>query len=159
MKNVLINKNLFFIFAFFLIVVGCKKSDEVTPALLTGKWKQNGVTGKYTVTENGKAEAFTINEPADNSIIEFKPDGTALLDGSQVKYSLSGSNLAIGEGTQSVTFIAKVNGSNLTLSFTKDEFFKFFSLLLDPNDPDFKEFLDAKNKISAFEFNQNYIKQ
>jgi hypothetical protein len=160
MKNVLINRNLLLIFALFLIVSCSKKSDEVTPALLTGKWKQNGVTGKITLVDNGKTVTNDINEPADNSIIEFKSDGTALYDGDIVKYTLSGSNLTLGDpATGSVTFIAKVSGTNLTLSFSKDEYFKLVALVLDPNDPDVKMFLDAKNKITAFEYNQNYIKQ
>ena len=159
MKNVLINKNLFFIFAFFLIVVSCKKSDEVTPSLLTGKWKQNGTTGKITVVDNGQTANENINEPANNSIIEFKSDGTALYEGDIVKYSLSGTNLTLGEGTQSITFIAKVSGNNLTLSYTKDEYFKLIALFLDPNDPEVKEFLALKNKITVFELNINYVKQ
>lgn len=158
MKNVFITRNLLFIFALFLIV-SCSKSDEVSPTTLAGKWKQNGVTGKVTIVDNGKTETQNISEPADNSIVEFKSDGTAIFDGTQVKYSVSGSNLTIGEGTQSVTFVAKVSGKNLTLSFTKDEFFKIFALISDPNDPDIKEFLDAKNKITVFEYNQNYVKQ
>ena len=159
MKNVLITRNLFFIFAFFLIVVSCKKSDEVTPSVLIGKWKQNGVTGKITAVDNGQTLTENLNEPANNSIIEFKSDGTALYEGDLVKYSLSGTNLTLGEGTQSITFIAKVSGNNLTLSFTKDEYFKLISLFLDPNDPDVKEFLALKNKITVFELNTNYVKQ
>ena len=70
-----------------------------------------------------------------------------------------GLNLTLGEGTQAVTFVAKVTGSNLTLSFTKDEFFKLLALLGDPNDPETKAFLDLKNKITLFEYNTNYVKQ
>ncbi len=76
-----------------------------------------------------------------------------------MKYKLSGTNLTLGEGTQSVTFVAKVSGNNLTLSYTKDEFFKLLTLFSDPNDPDVKEFLSIKNKITVFEWNQNYVKQ
>ena len=159
MKNILINRNLLFIFAFFLILSCSKKSDEVTPSALTGKWKQSGITGKITIMDNGQTATENINEPADNSIIEFKSDGTAVYDGDMVKYKLSGTNLTLGEGTQSVTFVAKVNGNNLTLSYTKDEFFKLIALFSDPNDPDVKEFLSIKNKITVFEYNQNYVKQ
>ena len=160
MKNVLITRNLLFIFAFFLIVVSCKKSDEVTPKLLSGKWKQNGITGKLTYPDaNGKSITNDINEPADNSIIEFRADGTVVIDGNTGKYTLSGTNLTIGEGSQSVTFIAKVNGANLTLSFTKDQFFQFITLIGDPNDPDVQTLLAFKSKITAFEYNQNYVKQ
>lgn len=160
MKNVLTNKNLLFIFVLFLIVSCSKKSDEVTPALLTGKWKHNGITGKITYPDaNGKSTTTDISEAADNSIIEFKPDGTVLIDGDIGKYTLSGSNLTIGEGTQSVTFTAKVSGSNLTLSFTKDQFFQFVTLIGDPNDPDVQTLLALKTKITAFEYNTNYVKQ
>jgi hypothetical protein len=159
MKNLMIFRNLFFVSLLFF-VFSCKKSDEVTPASLTGKWKQNGVTGKVTVVDNGKTVTNDINEPADNSIIEFKSDGTAVFDGDVVKYSLSGSNLTLGDAsTGSVTFIAKISGTNLTLSFSKDEYFKLIALVYDPNDPDVKSFLDIKNKITVFEYNQNYVKQ
>ena len=159
MKNVFINRNLLFIFAFFLIVSCSKKSDEVTPALLTGKWKLSTVTGKIVVTDNGKSQTNDINEAGDGSIWEFNANGTAIIDGDQVKYTLSGTNLTLGEGTQSVTFIAKVSGNNLTLSYTKDEFFKLLALVSDPSDPDTKAFLDIKSKITTFEYNQNYVKQ
>ena len=159
MKNVLIFRNLLLIFVVFLIVSCSKKSDEVAPSSLTGKWKQNGITGKVIFTENGQSITENVNEPADNSIIEFKTDGTATFDGDMVKYTLQGSNLTLGEGTQAVTFVAKVTGSNLTLSFTKDEFFKLLALLGDPNDPETKAFLDLKNKITLFEYNTNYVKQ
>jgi hypothetical protein len=159
MKNLMIFRNLLFVSVLFL-VFSCKKSDEVTPASLTGKWKHNGVTGKITLEDAGKKTTNDINEPADNSIIEFKSDGTAVFDGDVVKYTLSGSNLTLGDpATGSVTFIAKVSGTNLTLSYSKDEYFKLVALVLDPNDPDVKAFLDAKNKITLFEYNQNYVKQ
>jgi hypothetical protein len=158
MRNVQACKNLFYVFI-LILAFSCKKSDEVTPASLTGKWKQNGITGKITVTDNGKTQTQDINEPADNSILEFKSDGTVLFEGDLVKYTLSGTNLTLGEGTQSVTFIAKVSGNNLTLSYTKDEFFKLLTLFLDPNDPDVQNFLALKNKITLFEYNTNYIKQ
>jgi hypothetical protein len=159
MKNLMIFRNLLFVSVLFF-VFSCKKSDEVTPANLTGKWKQNGITGKVTVVNNGKTVTNDINEPADNSIIEFKSDGTAIFDGDVVKYTLSGSNLTLGDpATGSVTFIAKVSGTNLTLSFSKDEYFKLLALVSDPSDPDTKALLDIKDKITAFEYNTNYVKQ
>jgi hypothetical protein len=160
MKNLMIFRNLLFVSVLFFVFSCSKKSDEITPASLTGKWKQNGVTGKITVVDAGKTTTNDINEPADNSVIEFKSDGTAVFDGDVVKYTLSGSNLTLGDAsTGSVTFIAKVSGTNLTLSFSKDEYFKLIALILDPNDPDVKALLDIKNKITVFEYNQNYVKQ
>ncbi len=158
MKNLMIFRNLLFISVLFF-VFSCKKSDEVTPALLTGKWKQNGITGKLTVTDNGKTSTQDLTEPADNSITEFTADGKVIIDGNTGKYTLSGTSLTIGEGTQAVTFTAKVSGNNLTLSWNKDQYFKYIESFGDPSDPDVQTFLQAKNKITALDVNINYVKQ
>jgi hypothetical protein len=159
MKNVLINRNLIFIFALFLIVSCSKKSDEVTPSTLAGKWKHNGVTGKVIVGTGAQAQTVDINEPADNSIIEFKNDGTGVYDGTPVTYKTSGSILTITAGGQTLEFTAKVNGSNLTMSFTKDQFFKALTLVADTSDPDTQALIGIKDKITTFDYNINYIKQ
>jgi hypothetical protein len=158
MKNVLVYRNLLFIFTIFL-AISCKKSDEVTPALLTGKWKQNGVTGKLTVTDNGKSSTQDLTEPADNSITEFTVDGKVIIDGTTGKYTLSGTSLTIGEGTQAVTFTAKVSGNNLTLSWNKDQYFKYIESFGDTSDPDVQAFLQLKSKITALDVSINFIKQ
>lgn len=109
MKNVLIFRNLLLIFVVFLIVSCSKKSDEVAPSSLTGKWKQNGITGKVIFTENGQSITENVNEPADNSIIEFKTDGTATFDGDMVKYTLQGSKFNVGRRNSSSNLCGKSN--------------------------------------------------
>ena len=153
----LIFRNLLFLLALTFIVSCSKKTDEVTPSLLTGKWKQNGVTGKVSYTEQGKTISNDINEAADNTIIEFKADGTGTLEGDAITYKTSGSILTVFLGTQSIEFTSRVNGNNLVLGFTKDQFFKFIDLLGDPTDPD----VIALKKLSFTEFtyNINYVKQ
>jgi hypothetical protein len=148
-----------FLLALTFIVSCSKTTDEVTPAAVTGKWKQNGITGSITVTQNGKTVTQPINETADNSIIEFKTDGTGTLEEDGITYKISGSVLTISAGGQSIDFTAKVSGSNLTLAFTKDQFFKYVELVGDPNDADVQALLALKTSITAFEYNINYVKQ
>ena len=158
MKNIFINKNLLFIFALFLIV-SCSKSGEVTPSSLAGKWKHNGLTGKIVIGTGAQAQTVDLKEDADNSIIEFKNDGSGVYNGTPITYKTSGSVLTIAAGGQNLEFTAKVNGSNLTMSFTKDQFFKALALVADTSDPDTKTIINLKDKITALEYNINYIKQ
>jgi hypothetical protein len=164
MKNVLVNRNLLFIFALFLIVSCSKKSDEVTPASLTGKWKQNGLVGKITYTDSGKAITDDLTEAADNSIIEFNADGlTANYLGINLNYKVSGSLLTFS-GSNGVSFdktISKSSATQLTLSFTKDQFYKFIDLVYSSNtsDPTYVELQKIKSTISAFQYDENYVKQ
>jgi hypothetical protein len=159
MKNTLIIKNLLFLLVLTFIVSCSKKTDEVTPALVTGKWKQNGVTGKLTIGSGAQAQSFDLSDVADGSIIEFKADGTGTFEGSPITYTTSGTNLTIIGGGQTLEFTAKVSGSNLTLSFTKDQFLKALALISDPNDPDIKLLVSSKDQITAFQYDINYIKQ
>ena len=157
MNKILVFRNLLFLLAFTFVVSCSKKSDEVTPSLLTGKWKQNGVIGKITATANGKTASQDINEPADNSIVEFKADGTGTFEGDAMTYKTSGSILTITLGGQSVEFTSKVSGSNLTLSFTKDQFLKILELTNGANDPTLVAFKALT--ITEFVWNINYLKQ
>ena len=159
MKKTLIIKNLLFLLVFTFIVSCSKKSDEVTPSSLTGKWKQNGITGKITLGSGAQVQTLDLNDAADGSIIEFKSDGTGTFEGSPITYKTSGSILTITAGSQNLEFTAKVSSNNLTLSFTKDQFFKALSIIADPNDPDIKILISAKDQITAFEYNVNYVKQ
>ena len=157
MRKVLIAKNLLLVFALIFVVSCSKKSDEVTPSSLTGKWKQNGTTGKVSYTEKGVTVSNDINEVADNTIIEFKADGTGNFEGDAITYKAAGSILTVTFGGQPVEFTAKVSGNNLALGFTKDQFFKFIDLLGDPTDPDV---IDLKKRtFTEFTYNINYIKQ
>jgi hypothetical protein len=161
MKNVLINRPLLFIFALFLIV-SCSKSNDITPASLTGKWKQNGISGKIAITDNGKTTSQDISEQADGSIIEFSADGNAIYEGVALKYSLSGSILTFKESTGSISFdytVVKKGTNDLTLSFTKDQFYKFLNLFGDPSDATVIGLNKSKDKITTFEYNVNYVKQ
>ena len=157
MKKILIFRNLLFLLALTFVVSCSKKTDEVTPASLTGKWKQNGTTGKVSYTEKGVIVSKDINEVADNTIIEFKADGTGTFDGDAVTYKTSGSILTVTFGRQSIEFTTKVNGNNLALGFTKDQFFKFIDILGDPTDPDVVAF--KKLSFTEFTYNINYLKQ
>ena len=95
MKKILIIKNLLFLLVFTFIVSCSKKSDEVTPASLVGKWKDNGTIGKLTGTDNGKAVSYDLNAPASSIVVEFKDDGTALIDGDAFKYKLAGDRKSV----------------------------------------------------------------
>lgn len=159
MKKTLIIKNLLFLLVFTFIVSCSKKSDEVTPASIAGKWKQNGITGKLTVGSGTQAQTLDLSDTADGSIIEFKNDGTGTFYGVPITYTTSGSILTVKQTGQNLEFTAKVSGNNLTLSFTKEQFLKAIVLIADPNDPDIKLLVSSKDQITAFEYNINYIKQ
>ncbi|MDZ7896547.1 MAG: hypothetical protein U5N85_00755 [Arcicella sp.] len=159
MKNRLIIKNLVWILL-LAFMVGCSKSNEVSPSSLSGNWKQNGITGKLTIGSGAQAQSFDLSDSADGSIIEFKSDGTGTFEGTPMTYKTSGSILTITlNGGPILEFTAKVSGNNLTLSFTKDQFIKALSVLADPNDPDIKLVIDSKDQITGFEYNANYVKQ
>lgn len=159
MKNVLISRPLLFIFALFLIL-SCSKSNDITPASLTGKWKQNGVTGKIVAMNNGKTASQDINSPADNTIIEFSADGNAVYEGTPVKYTITGSILKFSDSSGSFEYtIAKKGTNDLTLSLTKDQFYKLLNLFYDPKDSYVIDLNSIKDFITTFEYNVNYVKQ
>jgi hypothetical protein len=160
MKNLMIFRNLLFIATLFFVFSCSKKSDEITPASFVGKWKFDGLTGKITLTDNGKAVSKDLKQAATNDLIEFKSDNTAVYYGLSLKYSVSGSILTFSEANVSFDYtITKIAGTQLTLSFTKEQYAKFASLIYEPTDPDYIEYLSYKDKITLFEYNQNYVKQ
>jgi hypothetical protein len=164
MKNVLINRNLLFIFAFFLIVSCTKKADEITPSFLTGKWKQNGIVGKVTYTDSGKSSTEDLSEAADNSLLEFNADGvTVNYLGANLNYKVSGSIITFS-GANGLSFdetIAKSSATQLTLSFTKDQFFKLLDIVYanSKTDPNYVQFLKIKPTITVFQYDESYVKQ
>jgi hypothetical protein len=164
MKNVLINRNLLFICALFLIVISCKKADEITPSFLTGKWEQNGIAGKVTYTDSGKSTTEDLSEAANKSLLEFNADGlTVNYLGANLNYKISGSIITFS-GTNGISFeetIAKSSATQLTLSFTKDQFFKLLDIVYanKKTDPDYVEFLKIKSTITSFQYDESYIKK
>ena len=164
MKKVIINKSLFFLFAFFLIVSCKKKADEITPSFLSGKWKQNGIVGKVSYTDNGKPVTDDLSEPADNSLLEFNADGTTVnYLGTTFNYKVSGSIITFS-GSNGISFdetIAKSSATQLTLSFTKDQFYKLLDIAYSnkKTDPNYVESLRIKPTITAFQYDESYVKQ
>lgn len=159
MKNVLINKNLLFIFAFFLIVSCSKKSDEVTPANLVGKWKDNGTVGKLSGTDGGKAVSYDISVPASSLVVEFKNDGTALVDGNSINYKLNGSILTLSFSGLSYEYtVSKVSATELVLSLTKEQYYKYVEFSEDPTSNNYKLIQNIKAN-AVVEYKENYIKQ
>jgi hypothetical protein len=158
MNNKLIIKSLVLLLV-LAFMMGCSKSNEVSPSSLAGKWKQNGTTWKVTVNQNGKATTEDLSQAADNSILEIKADGTAILDGDAVTYKTSGSTITFTDGTNSLVYNIKVNGNSLTLSFTKDQFYQFLKDFYDTNDPDVADWATLKPLITDFIFDVNYVKQ
>jgi hypothetical protein len=162
MKNLMIFRNLLFIATLFFVFSCSKKSDEITPASLTGKWKQNGITGKITYTDGGKSITDDLTEAADNSTIEFNADGTTgVYLGVTLNYKVAGSILTYSgnNGTSFDLTITKSSATQLTLSFTKDQFYKFIDIAGDPKNADIITLQSLKTKITAFEYNTNYVKQ
>jgi hypothetical protein len=164
MKNLMIFRNLLFISVLFFVFSCSKKSDEITPASLTGKWKQNGKVGKVTYTDNGKPVTDDLSEAADNSLLEFNADGaTVNYLGLNLNYKVSGSIITFS-GNNGISFdetISKSSATQLTLSFTKDQFYKFLDIAYSNNktDPDYVESLKIKNTITVFQYDVNYVKQ
>ena len=164
MKKVVINKSLFFLFAFFVVVSCKKKADEITPSFLSGKWRQNGIVGKVTYTDNGKSVTDDLSEPADNSLLEFNADGTTVnYLGATLNYKVSGSIITFS-GPNGISFdetIAKSSATQLTLSFTKDQFYKLLDIVYanKKTDPDYVQSLKIKSTITAFQYDENYVKQ
>jgi hypothetical protein len=159
MKNVLITQNLFVVLALFLIVSCSKKSDEVTPANLVGKWKDNGTVGKLSGTDGGKAVSYDISVPASSLVVEFKNDGTALVDGNSINYKLSGSILTLSFGGLSYDYtVSKVSATELVLSLTKEQYYKYVDFSYDPTDNDYKLIQNIKAN-AVVEYKESYIKQ
>ena len=159
MKNVLITRNLLFIFALFLIVSCSKKSDEVTPANLVGKWKNNGTVGKLSGTDNGKAVSYDISVPASNIIVEFKSDGTALVDGDALNYKLTGSILTLSVSGISFDYtVSKVSATELVLTLTKEQYYKYVDTFEDPTSNNYKLIQNIKT-TAVVDYKESYVKQ
>jgi hypothetical protein len=159
MKNLMIFRNLLFVSAIFF-VFSCKKSDEVTPASLVGKWKDNGTVGKISGTDNGKPVSYDLGAAVSSTVVEFKSDGTVDLGGGIIiKYVLSGSILTFsGNGLSFDYTVSKVSATELVLSFTKDQYYKYVDVLGDPNDDDVKTIQRLKSTATV-EYKENYVKQ
>lgn len=164
MKNVFLNRNLLFIFALFLIVSCTKKAAEITPSFLLGKWKQNGIVGKIIYTDNGKPVTEDLSEAADNSLLEFNADGTTVnYLGGVFNYKVSGSIITFS-GSNGISFdetIAKSSATQLTLSFTKDQFYGLLDLMYAKNktDSNYLQFLKIKPVTTTFQYDESYVKQ
>ena len=159
MKNVFINKNLLFIFALFLTLSCSKKSDEVTPTNLVGKWKDNGTVSKISGTDNGKAVSYDLSTPASSLIVEFKNDGTALIDGDVINYKLTGSILTLSVNGLSYDFtVSKVSATELVLSLTKEQFYKYAPFAFDTLGNDYKLLQNIKTN-AVVDHKETYLKQ
>jgi hypothetical protein len=164
MKKSLIIKNLLFLLVLTFIVSCSKKTDEVSPATLTGEWKQNGIVGKISYTDNGKAVTEDLSEPADDSIIEFNANGTTVdYFGTTLNYKISGSIITFS-GSNGVSFdrtIAKNSATQLTLSYTKDQYYKLLDIAYanKKTDPTYVSLKGILPTITVFQFDESFVKQ
>lgn len=140
-----------------------KKIEDITPSTstLTGRWKHKESIGKLTYTSGGKTTELPFGEINDGSVIEFMANGTALFEGESVKYTVLGAAISLNYGTGKPTIdftVSKLTSSEMTISFNKDQNFKYIERYYDTNDPDTRELL--KNKASAIptEYTINYNK-
>ena len=144
--------------------MSCSKKDEpVTPSTstLTGKWKHKESIGKLTFTTGGNTKVVDLNATADDSSIEFMANGTALFEGESVKYTVTGTAVSLNYGTGKPTIdftISKLTSSEMTVSFTKDQTFKYIERYYDTTDSDIRELI--KNKATAIltEYTITYTK-
>lgn len=163
MKNSLITKSVISIFTLVLIMNCNKKIEDVTPSTstLTGKWKHKESIGKLTYISGGKTTELPFGETNDGSVIEFMANGTALFEGESVKYMVIGTAVSLNYGTGKPTIdftVSKLTSSEMTISFNKDQTFKYIERYYDTNDPDTRELI--KNKATAIltEYTINYTK-
>jgi hypothetical protein len=154
-------KNIIFALA-FLGIISCSKTTEepsVSSTLLIGKWKDNGYVEKFTITENGKNTIINNSIPASSETIEFKTDGTVNYYGSVFKYNIAGSTLTFSSGSTTYDYtIAKADGKVLTLTFTKDQFYKYLPSIYDVKGPEYIDYQNKKSKITTFEYSENFVK-
>ena len=163
MKNSLITKSVISIFTLVLIMNCNKKIEDVTPSTstLTGKWKHKESIGKLMFTSGGRAVELPLGDKDDGSTIEFMANGTALFEGESLKYTVTGTAISLNYGTGKPTIdftISKLTSSEMTISFNKDQTFKYIERYYDTNDPDTRELI--KNKATAIltEYTINYTK-
>ena len=163
MKNSLITKSVISIFTLVLIMSCNKKIEDVTPSTstLTGKWKHKESIGKLTFTSGGRAVELPLGDKDDGSTIEFMANGTALFEGESVKYTVTGTAISLnyGIGKPTIDFtVSKLTASEMTISFNKDQTFKYIERYYDTTNPDTRELI--KNKATAIltEYTINYTK-
>lgn len=163
MKNSLTFQRLLFV-AILLFVMGCSKKDEaVTPSTstLTGKWKHKESVGKLTSTVGGKTVELPFAEKEDGSIIEFMANGTALFEGESVKYTVTGTAVSLNYGTGKPTIdftVSKLTSSEMTISFTKDQTFKYIERYYNTTEPEIRELIKNKATATLTEYTINYTK-
>ncbi len=147
-----------------LFIVSCSKKDEaVTPSTstLTGKWNHKATTGKLTYTSNGQTKTLDLNDGADGSTIEFKADGIVIYEGNQVKYTITGTSAVLNYGTGLPTIdftISKLTSSEMTLSFTKDQFIKYMERYYDTTDATTRDILKNKATATLPDYTVSYAK-
>ena len=163
MKNSLITKSVISIFTLVVIMSCNKKIEDVTPSTstLTGKWKHKESIGKLTFTSGGRAVELPLGDKDDGSTIEFMANGTALFEGESVKYTVTGTAISLNYGTGKPTIdftVSKLTASEMTISFNKDQTFKYIERYYDTTNPDTRELI--KNKATAIltEYTINYTK-
>lgn len=163
MKILLISQRLLVILS-LLFIVSCSKTDEViTPSAstLTGKWNHKATTGKLTYTSSGQTKNFDLTDAADGTTIEFKADGTAIYEGSPVKYTLTGTAMVLNYGTGLPTIdftISKFSSSEMVLSFTKDQFIKYMERYYNTTDATVRDILKNKATATLPDYTMSYTK-
>jgi hypothetical protein len=140
-----------------------KKNEDVTSltSTLTGKWKHKESIGKLTYTSGGKKTELLFGETNDGSVIEFMANGTALFEGESVKYTVLGTAVSLNYGTGKPTIdftVSKLTSSEMTISFNKDQTFKYIEKYYDTNDPETRELLNNKASAILTEYTINYNK-
>ena len=163
MKNSLITKSVISIFTLVVIMSCNKKNEDVTSltSTLTGKWKHKESIGKLTYTSGGKTTELPFGETNDGSVIEFMANGTALFEGESVKYTVLGTAVSLNYGTGKPTIdftVSKLTSSEMTISFNKDQTFKYIEKYYDTNDPETRELLNNKASAILTEYTINYNK-
>lgn len=144
--------------------MSCSKKDEaISPsnATLTGNWKHSSSVGKLTFTSGGLSKVVDLNDNADGSIIEFMSNGTALFEGESVKYTVTGKEVSLNYGTGKPTIdftVSKLTSSEMTISYTKDQCFKYIERYYDTTDPDIRELIKNKSTATLSEYTVNYTK-
>ncbi len=163
MKTLLISQRLLIILS-LLFIISCSKTDEVvTPSAstLTGKWNHKATTGKLTYTSGGQTKILDLTDGADGSILEFKADGTVSFEYIQAKYTLTGTSLVLSYGTGQPTIdftVSKLTKTEMTLSFTKDQFIKYTERFSNTNDLTIRDILKNKATATLPDYTVSYTK-
>lgn len=163
MKKILIIQRFIFV-AMLLFMLSCSKKDEaITPSTstLTGKWKHKESIGKLKFTSGGRTVELPLEDKDDGSIIEFMANGTALFEGESVKYTVTGTAVSLNYGTGKPTIdftVSKLTSSEMTISFTKDQTFKYIERYYDTTEPDIRDLIKNKASATLTEYTVNYTK-